>query len=467
MLYQTIASELKTKIDQGLFRPGERLPSVRLLSRQLDVSVSTVVSAYQVLEQDRHIEARAKSGFYVGTKTLARPAAAPKALGLQPARLHISDTIADVFANTRNVEYTHFDVAIPHVDLQPKAALKAASNRVLRQKFDQLLIMANRPGNLELRRLIALRMLRAGCLVSPEQVLITNGCQEALLLALRSLTSPGDMVAVESPCYYGFLLALESLGLQVVNIATDPQTGLDVAALEKAASKWPLKACICSSSYSNPTGGAMTDKDKQRLLALSEQHQFTLIEDDILGELSHEGERHNAIKSFDKHDRVIYCSSLSKSLSPGLRIGWMVAGAHHQQALELHQAHSSGAVAFTQLLATDYLKSGHFDKHLARVRPLYRKNIERAQVIIHETFPDGTRTSQPQGGFLIWVALPASIDAMGLFKKARQENISFLPGVVFGRKHFEHCLRLSFGSPWTEKTADQLSKLGQLASSMA
>lgn len=463
MLYQTIAGELKNKIDQGLFRPGERLPSVRSLSKQLDVSVSTVVSAYQILEQGRHIEARSKSGFYVGAKSLPRPAAPPKARSLRPARLDISDTIAKIFANTRNEDYTHFDLALPHKDFQPKAALKAAGNRVLRQQFEHLLSMATTPGNLELRRLIALRMLSAGCLVSPEQVVITNGCQEALVLALQAITSPGDLVAVESPCYYGFLLALESLGLKVVNIATDPQTGLDLDALREAASKWPLKVCICSPGFSNPTGGEMCDEDKQALLSLARKHQFTLIEDDILGELPHKGDRRYALKSFDKDNEVIYCSSFSKSLSPGLRIGWIIADNTRRQVIERQLAISSGCTAFTQLLATDYLKSGHFDKHLARVRPLYQQNIENAISVIGRSFPEGTCTSHPNGGFLIWVALPTSVDAMVLFEKAQLENISFMPGVAFGRKNFEHCLRLSVGSPWTEHTAEELIKLGGLA----
>jgi len=467
MLYQTIATDLRHKISQGLFRPGERLPSVRLMSKQLDVSVSTVVSAYQILEQHQVIEARAKSGFYVGVKPRPRPAAPPKARSLQPARLHISDTIDEIFVNTRNAQHTHFDLALPHAKFQPSSALKAAGNKVLRQQFERTLSMSTNPGNLELRRLIALRMLNAGCLVSPEQVLITNGCQEAILLSLQSMTSPGDLVAVESPCYYGFLLALESLGLQVVNIATDPLTGLDLDALEKAATQWPLKACLCSSSFSNPTGGAMSDDSKKHLLALAKRHQFTVIEDDILGELHHQGERRSSIKSFDEHEQVIYCSSFSKSLSPGLRIGWIVAERQRASIAEQQLAMSGASASFTQLQVAEYLKSGHFDKHLARVRPAYRSNIEHALAVIAREFPTGTRASHPEGGFLIWVALPKNINALELFSLALEENICFMPGVVFGRKNFEHCLRLSFGQPWSEHVESQLTLLGTLASKLS
>jgi DNA-binding transcriptional MocR family regulator len=463
MKYQAIARDLKQKIDQGLFRPGERLPSVRSLSGRLDVSVSTVVAAYQLLEQERHIEARAKSGFYVGPKSLSKPTLPPKVTSLRPARLSISDHIADIFANTRNDQYTHFDLALPQRECQPQTALKTSSNRVLRQQFPQTLLMSTSPGIPELRRLLAQRLLSGGCLVSPEQIVITNGCQEALMLSLQAVCSPGDLVAVESPCYYGFLLAIESLGLKVVNIATDPQHGLDLNALEDAAKQWPIKACICTANFNNPTGGLMSDESKRELLNLAERNNFVVIEDDILGELHHEGSRPSSLKAFDHQERVIYCSSLSKSLSPGLRLGWVVAGTYQSQIIERQLANSSGTASFPQLLAAEYLKSGHFDKHLARVRPLYQNNLERALNVIQDSFPEGTRATQPAGGFLIWVALPKKINALDLFELARAHNICFLPGVVFGRQHFKQCLRLSFGGLWTDKVESQLRTLGRLA----
>ncbi len=463
MLYQRIASELKEKIDQGLFRAGERLPSVRQMSKRMGISVSTVVSAYQLLEQRQVIEARSRSGFYIGVTEHTHPMVPPGSKGLRPARLHISETIGNIFSLAQSKQLTHFDIGVPHSSYQPHTALKAAANRVIRHQFNRGLNISTTPGDLELRRQIAMRMIPAGCLVSPEQIVITNGCQEALLLSLQTLASPGDVVAVESPCYYGFLLALESLGLQVVNIATDPCTGLDLDALAQAASKWPIRACICASSYSNPTGGSMSDDSKKRLLDIAGRYRFSIIEDDILGELSHSGERQSAIKAFDSDERVIYCSSFSKSISPGLRIGWVVAGSYQQQIVERQMASTTATASFPQQQLTDYLKSGHFEKHLARIRPQYQQNIQIALEIISRHFPQGTRATHPNGGFLLWVALPENCCAMELFKRARQHNIGFVPGVVFGRKGFEHCLRISCAIPWDEKTREQLALLGKLA----
>lgn len=483
-LYQRLADDLAGQIQAGTFRPGERLPSVRQLAGQQKVSVSTAVSAYQYLEAEGLIQSRPKSGFFVTQPSLSEIGmAAPETTrGLKPTQLNMSDAIAGVFRKTRDRECVHFDLAVPHANLQPTTQLKAAANRVLRQHFDRCLDLIPSPGEPELRRLIALRMNRLGSQLVPDDLVITNGCQEALLIALQAVTSPGDVVAVEMPCYYGFLQALESLGLTVVSIATDALNGLDVNALEAAAQRWPIRACLCAPTFSNPTGGCMPEENKNALLALAQSKNFYIIEDDIFGELgyddgsaigrpqtlhamaSQKARKNRRYKSLV--DRVLYCSSFSKSLSPGLRIGWVVAGSQRLRVMERQRATTTATASLSQWQLIEYLKSGHYDKHLARVRPIYQRNVEKALRVIAESFPQGTSVTQPRGGFVLWLSLPAKCaNTEILLQRALDAQISFVPGQVFGLTGLNQCLRLSVAQPWTQSLEESLRLLGQLASS--
>lgn len=483
MLYQALAKNLETQIHNGLYRPGERMPSVRQLAREHEVSVSTAVSAYHSLERTGLIKPRPKSGFYVSLPsvhrlTLAVPQAVTTA-GLQPAQLSMSDTIARIFAKTRDRQCTHFDLAVPDPQFQPIGPLKAAANRVLRHRFADSLRLCPSPGESQLRRQIAHRMSAMGCRVGPEDVVMTNGCQEALLVTLQALTKPGDVVAVETPCYYGFLQALESLGLNVVSVATHPSTGLDLDDLAAIAERWPVRVCLCAPSYSNPTGACMPDSHKPVLLALAQRFDFLIIEDDIFGELSHQLPRPKPLLSFDEtlsvhgqHDgaakrRVVYCSSFSKSLSPGLRLGWVIAGEHRLRVMERQRATTTGTATLPQLQLAEYLQSGHYDKHLQKIRREYQRNIERALATIAACFPLGTQVTHPNGGFVLWLLLPDSgPDAMTLLTTALAHNVCFVPGDVFGRKGLGHYLRISVAQPWSETLEAALVKLGQLASQL-
>lgn len=484
MLYQRLANDLVANIQQGVYRPGERLPSVRQLARQRGVSVSTAVSAYQHLEATGLVTTREKSGIYVAVPTQPHIQTPEPNRGSQPTQLQMSDTIARIFAQNRQPGRIHFDLAVPSPALQPAAQLKAAANRVLRHQFNDSLTLYPSPGDQELRRLIAQRMLSSGCRVDAEEIVITNGCQEALLIALQSLTRPGDVVAVETPCYYGFLQALESLGLTVLSIATDAVSGLDIQALEAALQRWPIRVCLCSPSFSNPTGACMSEQARKELVALAQQHDFYLIEDDIFGELAHgtlmqkaeakgvagKGDlqrpksRPRPLRAFDRDGRVIYCSSFSKSLSPGLRLGWVAAGKHRLRVMERQRASTTGTSTLQQLQVRDYLKSGHFDKHLARVGRVYRSNIQRTLTVVAEAFPEGTHATCPQGGFVVWISLPNSgPDTLTLLDMAQEEGICFVPGQVFGLQGLEYCLRISVAQLWTEELEGALRSLGRLA----
>ncbi|NIB39572.1 PLP-dependent aminotransferase family protein [Pseudomaricurvus alkylphenolicus] len=462
-LYRNIALELRAQIEQGVYRYGERMPSVRQLSSRLGVSVSTAVSAYQCLERDGLVESRHKSGFYVSPPLTRSPSIPGPGQSIKPTRLHMSATLARIFALTRSRDCVHLDLALPDPKLQPASQLKASANRILRNQFDGTLKLCSSPGEPQLRRQIALHMSRLGCLIEPDDVVITNGCQEAVLITLQSLTQPGDVIAVESPCYYGFLQASESLGLKVVRIESHVDRGADVGALTAATQRWPIKAFLCAPSFSNPSGSLMPVDARRQMLALARQADFTIIEDDIFGELWHrECDRPVPLRAEDTDNRVIYCSSFSKSLSPGLRLGWVVAGTQRERLMERQRATTTGTAALPQLQLTDYLQSGHFDKHLIRVRQEYAQNLERARHLIAREFPEGTQVSQPLGGYLLWLSLPENLSAMELLERALAKGIAFMPGAVFGGAQYGHNLRLSLARPWCLELERALILLGKL-----
>ncbi len=464
-LYQTLADDLMAQILQGVYRPGDKLPSVRQLAQQQAVSVSTAVSAYQQLELTGLISAREKSGIYVNASPQGAAVSTPAmSAGGQPTQLQMSNTIARIFAHNRDRSQLHFDLAVPAAEMQPGAQLRASVNRVLRQSFSNSLQLIPAPGDLELRRLIAQRMNGRGSRVQPEDIVLTNGCQEALLVSIQALSSPGDLVAVETPCYYGFLQALESLGLKAIAITTDPVTGLDMESLELALKRWPIRLCVCSPTLSNPTGACLPDSARRQLLRLAHDYDFHLIEDDIFGELCHRDDGNmRPLHALDRHGRVIYCSSFSKSLSPGLRLGWVAAGEQRLRVMERQRATTTGTASLTQLQVRDYLKSGHYDKHLRRVRRLYEANLQRALAVIARAFPPGTQATRPSGGFVLWVSLPSGHDAMQLLDLAQRHHIGFVPGAVFAQQGLEHCLRLSVAQPWSPALEAGLVTLGQLA----
>lgn len=461
-LYQDIASDLSSQISSGIYLSGERLPSLRVMAKQLKVSISSVLEAYSLLEQQDMVETRPQSGYYVchRQRLLASP---PESRSLQPAQLRLGKTINEILSNNRNDKNFNFGLAIPHQQLLPEKTLAKLSQQILRKDPAAISGAAFSPGLFELRQQIAKFMLRSGCQAAPEQIMITNGCQESVLLALQTVTKAGDIVAVESPCYHGFLLALESLGLKVVTIASHAEQGMDLNALEDAAKQWPIKACIVTPTFSNPSGACMSDASKQQLVQLAKYHNMQLIEDDIMGELSFSHDRPKPLLAFDKNDQVIYCSSFSKTIAPGLRIGWLVSANRQQQLIERQMTTTTGANRLAQRITAEYLKGGYHDKQLKQSRMLYQHNQQRAIQVIAKHFPSGTQATQPDGGFTLWLALDKKINSFELYQLALAEKISIVPGKLFARSGFNNYLRLNYARPWDKKVERKLARVGELA----
>jgi DNA-binding transcriptional MocR family regulator len=469
MLYEQVAQKLREQVTSGVYRQGERVPSVRRLSDQLEVSISTVVEAYRRLESQGVIEARPQSGYYVRAR-MWKPPAQPEISKppTSPTEVSVSAYALKVLRASRDPDVLQLGVATPHSSLLPTKALNGILARIARRDEGRGTSYDFPPGCAELRRQIARRALDAGVTLSPDDIVTTSGCQEALSLCLRAVAKPGDTVALESPAFYGTLQTIEQLGLRAIEIPTCPRKGVSIEALRLALERWKINACLLVPNFSNPTGAVMPEDRKKRLVQLLAEHEVPLIEDDIYGDLAHSAPRPKAAKSYDRKGLVMLCSSFSKTLAPGYRVGWVVPGRWREQIEHLKYVNTMATGTLPQLAIAEFLEQGGYDHYLRKTRVLYAQGIERMTQAVARYFPDGTRVTQPAGGFVLWIELPEKVDAFELHHRALARKISIAPGPLFSPKQaYRNCIRLTCALPWTETVERALVTLGRLAEELA
>ena len=328
------------------------------------------------------------------------------------------------------------------------------------------------PGDERLRQQIALRYGVHGTAVDVEEIIITNGAMEALNLCLEAVTQPGDVVVVESPTFYAALQALERLNLQALEIATHPRDGIDLAALAEALQRQPpqqpVKACWLMPSFQNPLGSLMPEDKKRELVALLARHQIPLIEDDVYGELHFGPQRPPPAKAFDGEGLVMHCSSFSKSLAPGYRVGWVAAGRFATAVQRLKLMTTLSAATPSQQALSEYLAQGGYDRHLRALRRSLEQQQAIALAAVAQHFPRGTRVSRPEGGYFLWAELPQEVDALALHRQALAQGISLAPGQIFSAdRRFAHCVRINYGHPAHDRLQPALECVGRLATVLA
>lgn len=464
-LYHQVADEIDKRIASGVYVPGERLPGVRALARKRGVSVATAVAAYQKLADQGRIEARPRSGFYVRVRQAIQaiePAARTRAT---PPRLVTTQAMAMALLKSANDPgIVQLGAAVPDPSFLPTQAIARAMSQVMRTQRAKAAGYMMPPGSPELRRQIARRMSEAGTEVSADDIVITTGCQEALGLALRAVTSAGDVVAVESPAFYGLLHVLESLGLEALEIPSHPREGIALDALAFALERWPVKACVLAPNYGNPLGCCMSDDAKRALIRLLGKHRVPLVEDDVYGDLGFTAPRPSTCKGLAPRADILHCSSYSKTLAPGLRIGWVTAnGARRDRVEHLKYVTSIASPTAPQLAVAELLASGRYDRYLREARSRYASAVARMSDAVMKYFPEGTRLSQPQGGFVIWVELPEGTDSFALARRALRRNVSIAPGPLFSASgRYANFIRLSSARVWDARLERALSTLGNL-----
>lgn len=461
-LYERLADTIASQIRSGLFRPGDRLPSVRKLRDQHGVSLTTVLEAFRVLEGRGLVRARPQSGHYVA------PLAVPPRTEPEPSRTAADARRVDASLAVKlnlgigNPQPT-LGAAVQGPELMPIAAMNRLLSQALRYQPTACHSYDAPPGSPILRRVIARLGASAGYSVSPDDIVITSGAKEAVYLSVRAVTQPGDTVAIASPAYYALLEVLASLRLRAVEIASHPRHGISLDDLARVLQTQPIAAVALAANFANPSGSCMSEDAKRRLVGLLETYDVPLVEDDVYGDLVHEGARPRAVKAYDRQGLVLYCSSYSKTLSPGLRVGWAIPGRYQNQVELLKLVVNQSAPTAPQLAIAAFADSGGFDRHLRRVRRMYREQMASAIDAIVRHFPAGTRLTTPQGGHVLWIQLPPGADAMDLYHAAARHGIRLAPGPMFSpRGGYRDFIRLNTGFPWTEATERQIATLGQL-----
>ncbi|CAA0118168.1 2-aminoadipate transaminase [Halioglobus japonicus] len=447
--YEQLADVVAQMIRSDVLAPGDKVPSIRQASAQHGVSPSTVFQAYYLLESRGLIRARERSGYYVSEnvrKLLPEPA--PSLPISSSTEVSVNDTIFSVLDAMQHPELVPLGAAFPSSELFPLDKLSQSLRRANRVGNSAGADTNLSPGNELLRRAISRRYMTAGVPVSPEDIIITNGALEALTLSLQTVAQPGDVVAIESPGFYAALQAIQMLKLKAVEIPMDSGAGMNLAALEEALERQTISACWCMTNFQNPLGSTMTTSKKKALVELLAKYEVPLIEDDVYAELYFGNNYPQPAKAFDDKGLVILCSSFSKSLAPGYRIGWAVPGRYFEKIRRAKLMTTLSACVPAQLALADYLHKGLYDRYLRKLRQLLEDQQLLMSTAVATHFPPGTRISRPKGGFFLWVELPAEVDTMALYRLALEQGVSIAPGPIFSASgDYSHCLRLNYGLP--------------------
>ena len=462
-LYQQVIDLIRDMQHSGTLRAGDKLPSLRQLANKLSVSIPTVKQAYIELEHQGMIYARPKSGYYMsGHLPLSTfPAKAP--LPQTAKTVSRVQLIEDVFNAIHKPGNLHLGIANPVSALTCSKALARTMRRVLSVAGDRALNYGSLQGYEPLRRQLAIRYLEYGIPLSSDDITITNGAQEAINIALQTVAKSGDIIAVESPCYFGLLELIESLGMLALEIPLCPENGIDLNDVQEALSNHDIKAFLFSTCISNPMGSRLSDEKKKALVTLLEAHDTPMIEDDVYGDLQFTDEPNTPAQAFSKKGLVLTCSSFSKTIAPSYRVGWIASRRFSEKVRRIRRAVSCTSSLINQWTLSEFIQGGDHHRYLRQLRQVLQTNKDRMRGLIAQHFNASIKVTDPKGGGVLWLELPKYLDGEGVFHRALEEKISISPGIIFSPSNrYNHCLRLSFGTPWNKDVEKGIETLAQL-----
>ncbi|PWW17499.1 MULTISPECIES: PLP-dependent aminotransferase family protein [unclassified Chryseobacterium] len=462
VLYLKIANSVTEQIKSETLQFGDRLPSLRSAQKLYNVSLNTIKQAYMELESRSLVESRPKYGYYVSQtsqRKLALPSVAP--MKDSEKRNTPQDLIDKVFGVIGGTDITQFGLGIPGKSLLPVAKMKKCMIDVIKRKSDSGTNYEPVQGSEVLRREIAKWSMVMEGKITEDDLVITSGAMNAVYNCLMAVTQPGDSVAVESPVYFGILQAIQLLGLKAVEIPTHPITGVDLDELKKVMPK--LSACCFVVNYNNPLGFQMPDDNKKELVRMLTEYNVPLVEDDVYGNIYFGAGRPKPCKFYDEAGIVMWVGSVSKTLAPGFRVGWVAPGKFKEKIIRQKLVQTvSGPSLFSDVI-TDFLAHGRYDHHLRMFRKKLYANYLQIQKAVTEYFPDNTKISEPKGGFMLWLELDKRICTEDLYDVAFEQKINFAPGRMFSQHNqYQNCMRLNYALEWTDRVESDLEKLGRM-----
>lgn len=461
-IYQKLAKSLSEQIRGEVWSAGTKLPSIRQLSVEFGVAKVSVQRALHELEASGLVEARPRSGYFVRPqKSVSAPQLKPQ--GKSPKLVNVPAIFHDIMARG-----AAFDIYPSASHPQHDAHLTLLHRHIGRAMRHKSQLNANYyhspEGDLNLREQIATLYQNRGCQLEVDEICITSGCQNGLFLALMSCCEPGDIVVVESPAFYGVLQLLQLMKLQVIELPVSATQGMKADDLRQILKTWAIKACILTPNFATPTGACIPSQEKQQLVSLADEHEFTIIEDDIYGDL---GFHFNPepLKHYDTQGNVILCSSFSKTLSRDLRIGWVSGGQHHQRITHLKLLNQLSTSQSIQTGLASFLAEGHYKRHVSQYRQELKQHRDHLLDLLYQHWKLPFKLTVPEGGLALWVELSKQHNIHDFYYPLLEQNIVITPGLLFSSSNqFNHCMRLSFAHPATGQRLQALKTIGQVLS---
>lgn len=462
-VYEKVAGRLEMLIEKEVFQVGDRLPSVRELREQYGISISTALQVYNHLERKGLVESREKSGYFVqftrkksaclnqnsNPDTIARP-------------VTIDEMVAEISGTAMRGGLVNLSTPTPAPSLLPVAGLHTALLQTIRREKPGYLRYTMDQGDERLRRQIARLAAPWDGAVGEEEVVVTNGCMEAISLCLRAVARPGDTIVTQSPTFYGILQAIQYLDMKVLELPTNPVNGLCLDKLEEALKKKKIAACLLVNSFNNPLGSCMPEDRKKQLVSLLAARDIPLIEDDVYGDLYFGSRRPRPARYFDRRGLVLHCASFSKTLAPGFRVGWILPGRYREKIMRIKYMNSISANSLLQQVLAQYLETSRYERHLKKLRLTLSVQMMQTLKAITHCFPDNVYTTHPEGGMSLWLQLPPAVDSYLLYRQALEQCIHITPGIIFStqKEKYGNYIRISYSEPWSEKKQKALEWLG-------
>lgn len=461
--YQKIAKAIASQIKRGVWKIGEKLPSLRAVSHENGVSLNTAIQAYYELEKDGYIISRPKSGYIVSYKPIRLSVPATTQPPVNFESKEVADLIAEVYSSLEigDKSIMRFSLGMPEDILLPIAKLNKELIRAMHSLPGNGTRYDETQGNLRLRKYVARFTYSWNGNLTENDIITTSGVTNAIALALSAITQKGDTIAVESPVYFGILQLANNLGLRVLELPTNPVTGIDPNAIKGVLPQ--IKACLLISNFNNPIGSCMPDEHKEAIVNMLAEYDIPLIEDDLYGDLFFGTSRPKPCKAFDKKGLVLWCGAVSKTLAPGYRVGWIAPGRYKDAVIRQKNIHFISTPALNQEAIANFMENDRYENHLRKLRRELHTNSIHFVRSIMDYFPESTKVVTPQGGFMLWMELDKQIDTTKLYYEAMRKKISIAPGRMFTlQDQYNNCIRLSYGQRWTPFIEERLKQLGDI-----
>jgi len=459
-LYIQLRDQIRALVHGGDLRPGERIPASRELATQLGVHRTTVANAYAELESEGLISGHVGRGTFIRGETAAKKNSAVP----HPTSIDGGLRWESLFADERGEEILSrltqaaprgsisFVVARPAAEFFPIEELRKCSNAVWRREGTEILQMGPSDGYPPLKRALVSMLRSEGYEARDENLLITDGGQQALDLVSKAFLRPGDTVLLENPAYPGALAIFTGARARILGVPVKTESGpgmtpgVDVSAIEAVLMQNRVKMMVLTPDFHNPTGTTLPVGERRRLLEIAARFQVPVVEDHIYARLRAGGERLPSLMQLDRSNLVIQIDSFSKIAFPGMRVGWIVAPSNVterlrlvKQSTDLHTGH------LAQAILAEYVRRGLLGRHLERTRKAYSRRLAALEQALGRRMPSGTKWTRPEGGMCVWVELPPGFDSNELLIHTRERGVVFAPGRYFYFQNPQpNTLRLGF-----------------------